>query len=201
MYDKVSVKRFGMSEHTITLTHLNIRQSIAILLSKLVLADILVAIVVIGFYFLLVQGEQYMQIIGKYTIAILIIFALFGIIKIGLTVYIVLQWLFEYYEITPEAVIHKKGIIERKTEKYNLKNVRKVIIHDTFLGELFNFATVTLFDIRLNKYLDMYLIHNPDRYVKILKQIRPHLETKTDHVNIPLLRMRGESDDFDPNQP
>ena len=61
-------------------------------------------------------------------------------------------------------------------------------MEDTFLGEMFNFATVTLFDIRFQKYLDMYLIHNARRYAKVLQQLRPEIEIKEDHVWMPFLK-------------
>ncbi len=114
-------------------------------------------------------------------------FTVIGVIKILLTLYIVLQWLFEYYEITPENILHKHGIIFRKTELYDLDKIRAMDVQDTFLGELFSFATITLYDIRLNKYLDMYLIHNPQRYAHIIKTLRPDIEIKEDNVRLPYM--------------
>ena len=184
-----------MSDHKITLTHLNIRQSIAILLTKLLLTDLIFAFVVIGFYFVLVKGGEFTQSAAQSIVVFLSIFALIGVGKIFLTIYIVLQWLNEYYEITPEHIVHKKGFIFRKTETYNLNKIRVMDVQDTFLGEIFNFATITLYDIRLNKYLDMYLIHNPQRYAKILKSLRPELELKTDRVNLPLMHKEENSID------
>jgi hypothetical protein len=171
----------------ITLTYLNVRQSIAILLFKLVVLDLILAVIVIGFYFILVQGGVWTQTLAANTYLFLITFTVIGGIKVFLTIYIVLLWLNEYYEITPEHIVHKKGIIHRTTESYNLEKVRIIDIQDSFFGELFNFATVTLYDIRLKKYLDLYLIHNPGRYVKILRTLKPDLEIKTDHINLPFL--------------
>jgi hypothetical protein len=128
----------------------------------------------------------------------IVTFGFLGIMKIVFDIYIILKWLHEYYEITPENVIHKKGIIFRKTEQYGLDKVRMMDIQDSFIGELFNFATITLYDIRLNKYLDMYLIHNPDRYANILKKLRPHIEVKKDRVWLPFLK-REERDIEDEN--
>lgn len=39
-----------MTDSKITLTYVNIRQSIAILLSKLILTDLILAVIVVGFY-------------------------------------------------------------------------------------------------------------------------------------------------------
>jgi hypothetical protein len=187
-----------MHEHSITVTHLNIRQSIAILLAKLILTDILLSIVVIGFYFLLVQADNNLnQGVSQNSIIFLIVFGAIGLVKLIISSYIVLQWLNEYYEITPEAVIHKRGIVHKRSEKFSLDKIRAVRVEDTFLGEIFNYATVSLYDIRLNKYLDMYLIHHPDRYVNVLRRLRPHLEIKSDRIKIPFMPNREKVEEIE----
>lgn len=174
-----------MHSTKITLTHLNIRQSIVILLAKLVAADLLLAFIIISFYFLLVQGEQFLLSGSSNTLLFLITFSFIGIIKITLSIYVVLQWLCEYYELTIDCVFHKRGILFKKTEKYNLDKIRALKIEKTFLGEICNFATITLYDLRMNKYLDMYLIHNPDRYVETFQILKPNLEIKTNKIMLP----------------
>lgn len=177
-------------QHKITLTHLNIRQSIAVLLTKLIFIDCLLSVTVVGFYFILVQGDQIISALSSNASLFLGVFFGLGITKVFLTMYIVLSWLNEYYEITPENIIHKKGIIFTKTEQYALDKIRTMDIQDNLIGELCNFATITLYDIRLNKYLDMYLIHNPQRYTAILKALRPHIEMRKDHIRLPFIPQR-----------
>lgn len=186
-----------MQDTKITLTHLNIRQSIVILLFKLITLDILVGIVIAGFYFVLIQGEVYLQFAVKNAWLFLAAMGITGLIKVIISIYVVLLWLNEYYEITPDSVIHKKGIIVKKTEKYNLEKIRALKIQDTFLGEMCNFATLSLYDVRLNKYLDLYLIHNPDRYAKILQTLKPDLEFKKDRIVLPLVTRKEEFEDVD----
>lgn len=183
-----------MSER-ITLTHLNIRQSIVILLGKLVVIDIIAAVIIISFYFLLIQGGAFTSSAIESTTIFLIAFGAVGIFKIIFGIYIVLLWLNEYYEITPENIVHKKGIFFRKSERYELEKVRMIDVQDSLLGELFNFATITLYDIRLQKYTDMYLIHNPKRYVKVLKTLNPHIELKEDSVRLPF--KKKQTDDIE----
>lgn len=166
----------------ITLTYLNIRQSIAILLTKLVFVDLIFAVIITVFYFALVQGGSVTELAASNVFVFLSAFGSAGTLKILISIYVVLQWLNEYYEITPEYIVHKHGIIFKKQEHYRLDHIRAMDVKDIFIGELFNFATITLFDIRLNKYLDMYLIHNARRYAKLLKQLRPHIEMREDHV-------------------
>lgn len=182
-----------MAENKITLTYLNVRQSIAILLVKLVLLDLLLATVVITFYFSLVQGGKFVEGFAESVFLFLIIFIVIGIIKIIITTYVVLQWLFEYYEITPEYVIHRHGIIFRKQEHYNIETIRGMDIKDSLLGQLFNFATITLYDEYLNRRLDMQLIHNAKRYGKIFKELQPKIELKEDQVWVPLKKEESVS--------
>lgn len=178
----------------IVLTYLNIRQSITILLAKLVLTDIIMALIVIGLYFALVQGQTFNLFVVADSLILLIIFCLIGLIKIAISSYVVLKWLNEYYEITPDSIVHKSGIIFRKTEQYQLANVRAMTIQDSFLGEIFNYATITLYDMRLNKYLDMYLIHNPRRYASVLQALKPQIEIKNDHIRLPFLPSENIND-------
>lgn len=175
-------------EKRLTVTYLNIRQSIAILISKLVLIDLILAVIIISFYFLLVEGDQYIAGLSGNAVIFLVAFSLAGISKTFLTAYVVLKWLNEYYEVTPEYIVYKHGLIFKKQEHYRLDHVRRMEIQDSFLGEMFNFGTITLFDIRFNKYLDLYLIHNARRYAKVLKQLLPDLEIKEDHVWNPLVK-------------
>lgn len=177
-----------MAEEKITLTYLNIRQSIAILIAKLTTIDIVLALIVIGFYYLIVQSNSLVNDITLASNIFLGFFILIGIFKIIIGCYVVLLWLNEYYEITPEHVIHRKGIIFKTQEQYQIDHVRRISVQDSFIGELLNFATITLYDIRLNKYLDMYLIHNARRYAKVFQQLRPHIEIKEDHVWLPFVK-------------
>jgi hypothetical protein len=186
-----------MPESKITLTHVNIRQSITILLAKLIATDFILAALVIGFYWFLTQVENYLGIAFARTFIFLIMLGVSGVIKIWLTIWVVLMWLNEYYEITPEYIYHKKGIIFRQTNEYRIDQMRRVEIKDSFLGEIFNFATVSIFDLRLNKFIELYLIHNPTRYITILKELRPSIETEEDHTRLPFLPNERVNMDFE----
>lgn len=169
----------------ITLTYLNIRQSIAVLLAKLVAVDILMAGIVIFLYWTLITGSTFFG--YDSSLVFLFTFIALGLVKAFIDTYVILLWLNEYYEITPDSIVHRKGVIFRKTQMYDVNKVRSMDVQDTFLGEMFNFATITLYDIRLNKYLDMYLIHNAQRYAHVLKQLRPSIEISEDKVRLPFM--------------
>lgn len=137
---------------------------------------------------MIVQSRLFLDDRGLESLVFLSLLALTGLVKIIITSYVVLLWLNEYYEITPEYIYYKKGIIFKKKEQYRIDHIRRIKVEDSFLGEIFNFATITLYDIRFNKYLDMFLIHNARRYAKVLQQIKPEIEIKEDHVWVPFIK-------------
>lgn len=161
----------------ITVTHINIRESITILLLKLITLDLITALFTIAF-FTLVSFSPTASISEKILSYNVFFFLILGFLKISLGIYIVLLWLNEYYEITPTAIIHKRGIIYRHTQRYELEYVRTIKLYQGLLGKILNFGTIELHDIRRNKRVEMYLIHNPHRYVRILEQLleNPHEE-------------------------
>lgn len=163
----------------ITVTHINIRESISILVLKLLALDFITAIFTILF-FVLTSFNPSDSIAEKILSYNTLFFIVLGCFKISFTVYVILLWLNEYYEITPTAVIHKRGLIWRDEKRFQLEDVRTLKLHQGLLGKIFNFGTIELDDRRRNKRVEMYLIHNPGRYVRILEELleNPHEEKR-----------------------
>lgn len=161
----------------ITVTQVNIRESISILLLKLITLDFMAAILTILF-FTVVSFTPSASFTEKILSFNVLFFVILGILKISFTAYVILLWLNEYYELTPTAVIHKRGLIYRETQRYELEYVRTIKVYQGLLGKILNFGTIELHDIRRNKRVEMYLIHNPHRYVRILERVieNPHEE-------------------------
>lgn len=171
----------------ITLTYLNVRQSIAILLGKIIVLDIIFAVVVAALYLLIVPSGVVVETVVRNIVIFLVLFFILGIFKFYLTTYVVMEWLNEYYEITPDEIVHKKGVVKKRSETYHLDKVGSIDVQHSFFGELFNFATISLYDSGMHKLLDMYLIHNPKRYEKILRTLIPNPERKKTRVQLPFL--------------
>ena len=171
----------------IHMTNLNIRVSVSILVMRLILIDFLAVFIVGLTLFLLTGGgTNFLYYFLVDSGLFLSAFIIFSLLKLLMTIYVVLQWMNEYYEIAHDAVVHKMGIIFRRVERYSLENVRAMTVSTTFLGQLLNYGTITLFDLRMQKYLDMYLIHNPKRYVKVLDQLKPNIEFKKEDIGLPI---------------
>lgn len=161
------------SSQKISVTHLNIRQSIFILLFKMILIDLFAALLTIIFFSSLYSSLFPPEIKTFILSTSAIYFFALVIFKILLTTYVVLAWLNEYYEITPKEVTHKRGIIWKKVDRYPLKQIRLIKLHQSGLGKLFNFGTIEPFDWDLAKFVSMYLIHNPRKYMEVLESLVP----------------------------
>lgn len=161
----------------ITVTRINIRESISILVLKLIALDFIAAVFTIVF-FAVTSFNPSDSIAEKILTYNMLFFLLLGLLKIAFTIYVVLLWLNEYYELTPTAILHKKGMIIRDEERFQLQDVRTIKLYQGLFGKILNFGTIELQDIRRNKRVEMYLIHNPQRYVHILEKLleNPHEE-------------------------
>jgi hypothetical protein len=91
-------------------------------------------------------------------------------------VFVITQWVNEYYEITPKEVIHKTGFFLKKEEKHMLEHLGKLEIEQGLLGRIFNFGTLKLNNWALGKDAILYLIHNPMKYHYILETLLPNAD-------------------------
>lgn len=163
------------NQKTIIVTHVNIRQSISFLVLKLILIDILTALALL-FFFLLPSSYISMEI--KLALFSSSIFYFLGIIvlKTLLSLFTVLQWLCDYYEIWSNKVTHKKGIFWTKKEDHELVDLKYLGFEQGLFGRLLNFGTITLFDWKNEVKATLYLIHNPKKYYQLLQHLVPTLE-------------------------
>lgn len=148
--------------------HINIRQSISILIIRIIVLEVIMTSLL-----LFSCGVFVCQINPLFFQLSIIAFA---ILKIALVVYLILQWLTEYYEIMPEYIVHRRGIIFIKETRHPLEYVREVGFDQSFLGKLLNYGTIRIFNWQTKKFHTMYLIHNPKRYFTIINKLIPDTE-------------------------
>ena len=167
------------NEQKIVVSHVTIRQSISFLIFQLIALELISGALVILFYSFLVPTGIVENIFGSsYGLYNTILFILFIIGKILVTIFVVTVWLNEYYEITPNEVIHKSGLIFRKEERHVLGHIDSVELHQTLLGRIFNYGNLSLFNWVLEKHTTLYLIHNPKKYLAILQDLLPQSDQK-----------------------
>ena len=100
----------------ISVTHVNIRLSISMLLLKMILIEffagmiMLIWLFLIGFY----STTKDVSLLHSIVIFGLPILFLLILIKTFITVFLILQWLNEYYEISADMIQYRRGIIFRR---------------------------------------------------------------------------------------
>lgn len=164
----LGISNEGKSQKIIV-THITIRQSISVLLLRLFILESLAAVGIIAFQSLLNSGNLAWQV--NFTVFNIPLFILLVLTKTIVMVYIIISWLEEYYEINPKELIHKKGLIWKKEEKYSLGHLVSLKIEQGIIGRICNYGTLTLFNWSLRKEIRLFLIHNPVKYHHILKNL------------------------------
>jgi len=163
-------------KENIVVSHVNIRQSISILIIKLILVDFLSAFLV-GILFITINLTELALGLGLNPTVMTFAFFLFmAVLKLLLSGYIILDWLNEYYELTPKSLIQRHGIIFVKEERVNFSDIRKIVLRQSIVGRILNFGTIELYDFLMKKTMNVFLIHNPLRYEKILLDLIPEVE-------------------------
>lgn len=172
--DKVT----GKSTKEISVTHITIRQSISILLLKLILIEFLAALGVILFHSFFTQQAliDISSINATVNLFNVPLFLTIVAAKIFLMIFVVMQWVEEQYEITTKELIHRTGFIFRKEESYNLEHLGSIELQQNFLGKVLNYGTVQIYNWATEKEVSLYLIHNPVKYYSILKILVPEAD-------------------------
>lgn len=163
-------------EKKIIVSHVTIRQSIFFLHLRLVAIEIIAAIGLIAFL-TLVLDPTVKERLGDNSVLFNIPFFLFLVTtKLVVMICVIIQWLNEYYEITTGEVIFKKGFFFKKEERHVFEHIGSVKLEQGILGRIFNFGTLKLFNWTKEKYVYLYLIHNPMKYQKILEELLPEVD-------------------------
>lgn len=157
----------------ITVTHITIRQSISLLLLKLVLIEAIAAGALIAFHAILFTTNVESQLPEGVSLFNIPVFLTLVAIKTFVTFFVIFQWLEECYEITPKEIIHKRGFFFKHEDRHSLNHLVSLKVYQGIFGKLFNYGTLTMFNWAKNKEVSLYLIHNPKKYLHILEHLLP----------------------------
>ena len=153
----------------IIVTHLTIRQIIFFMLLKLIVIELFSLLTIVAFLYFMPQ-VPFVNDSLFFSIPILIVAE---IIKSIFVFYVIFQWLEESYEITPVHVIHKRGYLIKREDKFIFEHIGSVEIEQGVLGKIFNYGTLKLYNWAKEEFILLYLIHNPIKYYNILKKLVP----------------------------
>ncbi|MBI1863068.1 PH domain-containing protein [Candidatus Microgenomates bacterium] len=157
----------------ISFKHINIRQSIFLLLLKLVTLEVITATIIIVFHVVMFAIKDYQGTGSPLVTFNVYIFVILSILKTLLTGYIILEWYDEYYELSGTDVGHKKGFFIKRHEQVKLEHLTSVKMEQGFFGRIFNFGTIRVHDWFQNKDYFLYQIHNPVKYERVLLHLMP----------------------------
>lgn len=169
-------KLYDDTKGKIYVTNISIHQSIFFLLLKLLAIEIIAAIGVIAFHWFILSTYIFTNTPSSLQIFTIPFFIVLVLLKIFIMGYVIIQWLEEYYEISPREVIHRKGLFFKKEQRFTLKHLGKVTVQQNLLGRIFNYGSLTLYDWVTENNVELYLIHNPLKYHRILEEIAPEAD-------------------------
>lgn len=165
------VKTVG--EKDIIVTHITVRQSITLLLFKLIIIEFLAAGALILFHTTLFTTDIESQLPSGISLFNIPVFLTLVVIKTFITFFVIFQWLEESYEITPKEIIHNRGFFFKHVERHSFNHLVSLRVYQGIFGKLFNYGTLTLFNWAKNREVSLYLIHNPMKYMHILERLLP----------------------------
>lgn len=177
--DRKFRNRRTAKKRQIIVPHVTIRQSISILLLKLIVLETIAAIIFVIFHPILFSS-QFTNIFPYIDLYNTSAFFLAVLVKMAITIYAVLAWLNEYFEITPSLVRHKKGIFFVKVEQLALDDIQSITLQQGLIGKLLNFGTLSLFDWKWRRKEYLYDIHNPTKYLDIIEELLPGIDEEKD---------------------
>lgn len=160
----------------ISVEYVTVRQSISLLLLKLIVLELIFATVISGVYYFISNTPISGSIGLNMPLINIPLFIFFVLLKILIMIYIVVLWVNDYYKISSLELIHKRGFIFKKEEKDLLEHLGALKLDQGLLGRIFNFGTLTLYNWALEQNVVMYNIHNPVRYRDILRILLPNID-------------------------
>jgi len=198
--DQRYVKKLAeVKDGKIFVTHITIRQSIFFLVLKLIAVELVAAAALIAFHVLFFSPSVQAQLPLGVSLFNIPFYLVLVVIKTFITYYIIFQWVDEYYEITTKEIIHRRGFIFKHDEHNSLNHVVSLRIYQSWLGRVFNFGTITLFNWAKNKEFSLYLIHNPIKYLHILESLLPEPDEDR-HMMTEKLMQEDDDTDSDTNE-
>jgi hypothetical protein len=84
-------------------------------------------------------------------------------------------------------VTHRRGFLFQKKESFSFGDIQSIKFDQGIFGRLFNYGTVSLYDWKLRKNITLYLIHNPRRYFRIIRQYNPVAEIEEKQIRKKLI--------------
>lgn len=74
---------------------------------------------------------------------------------------IVLRWIFEYYEVKEDYIVHTRGVLKKKEDIYSLRTIEAGNVIQPLFGKLLNYGTIRIYSPVLKTEYFLHDIPNP----------------------------------------
>lgn len=121
-----------------------IRQSPIILISKILIAELLINSIyffprLLKVYFDdVINQELYFYLNG----ASIVLYLLVILVQLAAITYIVIEWSNNLFIVKDNEIVHRRGVFSFKEDSYSLRNVEAFMLDQTFIGRILNFGTI-----------------------------------------------------------
>lgn len=163
-------KKPQVKEAVSELNRIIFRESVVLIGIRLIMTQFL-----FGFSFFLALAVisflgQYLTLENSFPLYLILLTVLL-VIDVWIVFSIILKWYSEYIEITKSAIIKHKGILYKKEETFACNFIETITINQDFLGMIFNYGTLELFDPALKKPIYIFNTTSPKNYSDVIKKI------------------------------
>ncbi|MFA7682494.1 MAG: PH domain-containing protein [Candidatus Peribacteraceae bacterium] len=92
------------------------------------------------------------------------------LMNVLIAIFFMLQWAFDIYELRSGEIIHTKGILVRREERFSLINAETLSYNQGFFGRLFRYGTIGVFNPLLKTDIAIPTAIDPDKQMSLIRQ-------------------------------
>lgn len=91
------------------------------------------------------------------------------LVNTGILISMIMRWAGMMYIIRPKELVVRVGVFNSRSVSYDLSALQAVTLIQSFIGKVFNFGTVKLYNPILREDIYLSNVHNPAKYAEIIK--------------------------------
>ena len=151
-------------------THFTLHDSPIGLVLQIILISLVFGVLYLG---ISIAGEMFPAfddtlILGDFLTADFIVFISLVLLQQGITLYLLLRWLRLTYTFDDKELIVRRGAFFRKTMTVPFEKIISVEQHQTPLGHLFDYSTITLSLLGASNRIVIPYMTQPKQVLKLL---------------------------------
>jgi len=153
---------------------IEVRQSIATVVERRSMLEALIGLVTLGLLFFesIILSEFIAQDSNLGTGLIIVTTTCMNLLNVVLVLSVHLKWASNYFVLRPGEVVFRKGIANSKEERYSIESSVSVTTDQSFLGRIFKFGTIKIFNPALGHDIVLRDIPKPEYYAELLRRAK-----------------------------